>query len=121
MTTTKTAAAVADVLSQQAVTEALGSDVPPREAAERVTFATWAIVTGKSPGGIFNELPELDDDTATKMAERLSERAEGPITATDVKNARTIEELATVVREHLEEGQIDGFVRIIRARPRGFE
>ena len=41
----------------QEVTEALGADVPPREAAERVTFATWAIVTGKSPGGIFNALP----------------------------------------------------------------
>ena len=46
------------VLTQEAVTEALGSDVPPREAAERVTFATWAIVTGKSPGGIFNALPD---------------------------------------------------------------
>ena len=51
----------AQVLTQEAVAEALGSDVPPREAAERVTFATWAIVTGKSPGGIFNPLPTLDD------------------------------------------------------------
>jgi polyketide synthase 13 len=115
----KTAAAVADVLSQQAVTEALGSDVPPRDAAERVTFATWAIVTGKSPGGIFNELPGLDEETAAKMAERLSERAEGTITAEEVKSATTIEALASVVREHLEEGQMDGFVRIIRARPEG--
>ena len=67
----------AQVLTQEAVTEALGADVPPREAAERVTFATWAIVTGKSPGGIFNALPALDDETAEKMAQRLSERAEG--------------------------------------------
>ena len=44
------------------------SDVPPRDAAERVTFATWAIVTGKSPGGIFNDLPKLDDAAAAKMA-----------------------------------------------------
>jgi polyketide synthase 13 len=117
---TQSAAAVAaQVLNQQAVTEALGADVPPREAAERVTFATWAIVTGKSPGGIFNELPDLDDETATKMAERLSERAEGTITTEDVKSARTIEELATVVRQHLESGQIDGFVRTIRARQEG--
>ena len=65
------------MLTQEAVTEALGADVPPREAAERVTFATWAIVTGKSPGGIFNALPALDDETAEKMAQRLSERAEG--------------------------------------------
>jgi polyketide synthase 13 len=112
-------AAAAQTLNQQAVADALGSDVPPRDAAERVAFATWAIVTGKSPGGIFNELPKLDDAAATKMAQRLSERAEGPITADDVKAAATIEDLATTVREYLESGQIDGFVRIIRARPEG--
>jgi polyketide synthase 13 len=93
--------------------------VPPRDAAERVTFATWAIVTGKSPGGIFNALPELDDDTAAKMAQRLSERADGPISADDVKAAPTIEALATTVRDYLEAGQIDGFVRTLRARPEG--
>jgi polyketide synthase 13 len=112
-------AAAAQALNQQAVADALGSDIPPRDAAERVTFATWAIVTGKSPGGIFNALPKLDDDAAAKMAQRLSERAEGPITADDVKAAATIEELATTVREYLEAGQIDGFVRTIRARPEG--
>jgi polyketide synthase 13 len=52
----------------QQTVDALSTDVPPRDAAERVTFATWAIVTGKSPGGIFNPLPGLDDDTAAKMA-----------------------------------------------------
>ncbi len=113
------AAAAAQVLNQQAVADALGSDVPPREAAERVTFATWAIVTGKSPGGIFNALPTLDDETAEKMAQRLSERAEGTITAEDVKTAPTIEALATIVREHLEAGELDGFVRTIRAREEG--
>src|SRR5271165_6363974 len=112
-------AGAAQVLNQQAVAEALGSDVPPRDAAERVTFATWAIVTGKSPGGIFNELPKLDDAAAAKMAERLSERAEGEITSADVQAATTVEELATSVREFLEAGQIDGFVRTIRARPEG--
>jgi polyketide synthase 13 len=112
-------AAAAQALNQQAVTEALGSDVPPRDAAERVTFATWAIVTGKSPGGVFNPLPKLDDDAATKLAQRLTERAEGPISAEDVKSAATIEDLATTVREHLETGQIDGFVRTIRARTEG--
>ena len=90
-------------------------DVPPRDASERVTFATWAIVTGKSPGGIFNTLPELDDETAEKMAQRLSDRADGPITAAQVKASTTIEELADKVREYLEAGQIDGFVRTIRA------
>jgi polyketide synthase 13 len=112
-------AGAAQVLNQEAVAAALNSDIPPRDAAERVTFATWAIVTGKSPGGIFNDLPKLDDEAATKMAQRLSERAEGTITADDVKAAATIEELATTVREYLEAGQIDGFVRTIRARPEG--
>src|SRR6185312_5090203 len=103
------------VLTQEAVTEALGADVPPREAAERVTFATWAIVTGKSPGCIFNPLPALDDETAEKMAQRRSERAEATIAAEDVKTAPTIEALATIVREHLEAGELDGFVRTLRA------
>ena len=113
------AAAAAQVLNQQAVADALGSDVPPRDAAERVTFATWAIVTGKSPGGIFNALPALDDETATKMAQRLSERADGTITPEDVTTAPTIEALATTVRDYLEAGQLDGFVRVIRAPEEG--
>jgi polyketide synthase 13 len=112
-------AGAAQALNQQAVAAALNSDVPPRDAAERVAFATWAIVTGKSPGGIFNDLPKLDDASATKMAVRLSERAEGTITVDDVKAAETIEQLASTVREFLEAGQIDGFVRTIRARPEG--
>jgi len=107
-------AGAAQVLNQQAISEALNSDVPPRDAAERVTFATWAIVTGKSPGGIFNSLRELTDEEAQKMAQRLSERAEGTITAEDVKKAQTIEELSTTVREFLEAGELDGFVRTIR-------
>ncbi len=113
------AGAAAKALTQQAVVDALGTDVPPREAAERVTFATWAIVTGKSPGGIFNELPKIDADTATKIAARLTERCEGTITAEQVTAAPTIEALATTVREHLESGELDGFVRTIRARKEG--
>jgi polyketide synthase 13 len=112
-------AGAAAALNQEAVAKALNSDVPPRDAAERVTFATWAIVTGKSPGGIFNALPKLDDDTAAKMAQRLSERADGPISIDDVVGSPTIESLAEKVREHLEAGQIDGFLRTIRARPGG--
>jgi polyketide synthase 13 len=113
------ASLAAQVLTQEAVTEALGADVPPREASERVTFATWAIVTGKSPGGIFNPLPKIDDETAEKMAQRLTERAEGTITADDVKNSPTIEALATIVREYLEAGELDGFVRTLRAPQEG--
>ena len=111
-----TVAAASKVLTQEAVTEALGSDVPPRDAAERVTFATWAIVTGKSPGGIFNELPAVDHAVATKIAERLTERVdEGTVTAEDVRGAKTVEELATKVRDYLEGGKVDGFVRTLRA------
>jgi polyketide synthase 13 len=112
-------AGAAEALNQQAVAKALSADVPPRDAAERVTFATWAIVTGKSPGGIFNTLPKLDGDAAAKMAQRLSERAEGPITAEDVLTSENIEELADKVRGYLEAGQIDGFVRTLRPRPDG--
>ncbi|MGH7289651.1 MAG: thioesterase domain-containing protein, partial [Myxococcota bacterium] len=108
-------AGAAQVLNQKAISEALNSDVPPRDAAERVTFATWAIVTGKSPGGIFNPLRALSDEEAQKVAQRLTERAEGTITVDDVKKAQTIEELATTVREFLEAGELDGFVRTIRA------
>ena len=97
-------AGAAEALNQQAVAKALNSDVPPRDAAERVTFATWAIVTGKSPGGIFNTLPKLDGDAAAKMAQRLSERAEGPITAEDVLTSSNIEALADKVRGYLEAG-----------------
>lgn len=109
----------AGALSQEAVAKALNSDVPPRDAAERVVFATWAIVTGKSAGGIFNPLPKLDDEKAAKMAERLSERAEGPITVEDVQSSENIEALAEKVRNYLEAGVIDGFVRTLRARQEG--
>ncbi len=112
-------AVAAEALNQQAVAKALNSDVPPRDAAERVTFATWAIVTGKSPGGIFNPLPKLDTDAAAKMAQRLSERADGPISAEDVLASENIEALADKLRGYLEAGQIDGFVRTLRARPEG--
>jgi len=106
----------AEALNQEAVAKALNSDIPPRDAAERVTFATWAIVTGKSPGGIFNPLPKLDGDTAAKMAQRLSERADGPVTAEDVLTSANIEALAEKLRSYLEAGQIDGFVRTLRPR-----
>lgn len=109
----------AGALSQEAVAKALNSDVPPRDAAERVVFATWAVVTGKSAGGIFNPLPKLDDEKAAKMAQRLSERAEGPITVEDVQSSENIEALAEKVRNYLEAGVVDGFVRTLRPRQEG--
>ncbi|NLG54302.1 MAG: acyltransferase domain-containing protein, partial [Rhodococcus sp.] len=104
--------------SQEAMASAAGSDVPPRDAAERLTFATWAVVTGESAKGIFNTLPILTDDKAEALAKRLSERSGGEIDLDDVLDATTIEELANTVREHLEDaGKIDGLVRTLRARP----
>ncbi|MFE5701192.1 polyketide synthase Pks13 [Rhodococcus koreensis] len=106
--------------SKEAFAEATGTDVPPRDAAERLTFATWAVVTGESAKGIFNTLPILNDETAEKLAARLSERANGEITFDDVLDSTTIEELANVVRGFLEDsGKIDGLVRALRARPEG--
>nr|WP_179377653.1 polyketide synthase Pks13 [Rhodococcus sp. ACS1] len=106
--------------SKEAFAEATGTDVPPRDAAERLTFATWAVVTGESAMGIFNTLPILNDETAEKLAARLSERANGEITFDDVLDSTTIEELANVVRGFLEDsGKIDGLVRALRPRPEG--
>ncbi|MCQ4120501.1 polyketide synthase Pks13 [Rhodococcus tibetensis] len=106
--------------SKEAFADATGSDVPPRDAAERLTFATWAVVTGESAKGIFNTLPIVGDEVAEKLAARLSERANGEITFDDVLDATTIEELANVVRGFLEDsGKIDGLVRTLRARPEG--
>jgi polyketide synthase 13 len=109
----------APLLDPQSVADSLNCAVPPRDAAERLTFATWAIVTGKAPGGVFHDLPSLDDDAVAKVAQRLSERAQGIVTADDVKAAPTIEVLATAVRAFLEPRRLDGFVRTIRAREEG--
>ena len=112
-------AAQTDLGGKEAFAEAAGSDVPPRDNAERMTFATWAVVTKESAKGIFNTLPILDDETAEKLAARLTERAGGEITFDDVLDSETIEQLADKVRPHLEDGEIDGVVRNLRARPEG--
>ncbi|BDT93136.1 polyketide synthase PKS13 [Nocardia sputorum] len=95
-------------------------DVPPRDAAERLTFATWAVVTGKSAGGIFNTLPILDEDTAEKLAARLTERVKAEVTVDDVLDCETIEQLADIVRTLQDSGaDVDGFVRPLRPRAEG--
>ncbi|MEU8895076.1 polyketide synthase Pks13 [Nocardia sp. NPDC048505] len=95
-------------------------DVPPRDAAERLAYGTWALVTGKSAGGIFNTLPILEEDVAEKMAARLTERVGSEITVDDVLDSETIEDLANIVRELQDSGaEIDGFVRPLRARAEG--
>ncbi|MGW5386972.1 polyketide synthase Pks13 [Nocardia sp. NPDC003963] len=99
---------------------ATGADednVPPRDAAERLTYAAWATITGESAGGIFNTLPILDEDTAERLAARLTERVGAEITVDDVLDSETVEQLADVVRTLQDSGaDVDGFVRPIRAR-----
>ncbi|WP_019931905.1 polyketide synthase Pks13 [Nocardia sp. BMG111209] len=95
-------------------------NVPPRDAAERLTYATWATATGKSAGGIFDLLPAIDEELAGKLAERLSERVGATLDPVEVRAVRTIEQLSDIVRRHQEDGgSLDGFVRTLRARPDG--
>ncbi|MDO3647602.1 polyketide synthase Pks13 [Nocardia mangyaensis] len=95
-------------------------NVPPRDAAERLTYASWAVVTGTSPGGIFNTLPILEEEVAEKLAARLTERVGAEVTVDDVLDGETIEQLADVVRQLQDSGaDVDGFVRPLRARSEG--
>lgn len=89
--------------------------VAPRDASERLVFATWAKVTGKAAPGVTSELPAIDAETAEAVAERLSERSGATITATDVLNAATLEPLSDKVRETLET-EVEGNIRVLRAR-----
>ncbi|MEV6428497.1 polyketide synthase Pks13 [Nocardia sp. NPDC051463] len=123
--TTVQAAAAAVVAQDPAAVESVfgapqqadEDDVPPRDAAERLTFATWAIVTGKSAGGIFNTLPILEEELAEKLAARLTERVKAEVTVDDVLDCETIEQLADIVRELQDSGaDVDGFVRPLRPR-----
>ncbi|MBF6483773.1 acyltransferase domain-containing protein [Nocardia otitidiscaviarum] len=94
-------------------------NVPPRDAAERLTYATWAVVTGKSAGGIFNALPILDDQTMEKLAARLSERVKAQIDIEELRDAETIEKMADIVRGFQDKADVDGFVRTLRAKEPG--
>ncbi|MFD3705438.1 polyketide synthase Pks13 [Nocardia sp. NPDC058658] len=127
-------APVAESVSEPATTESAVADidyfadaaagdednVPPRDAAERLTYATWAVVTGASPGGIFNTLPILEEELAEKMAARLTERVGAEVTVDDVLDCETIEQLSDIVRGLQDSGaDVDGFVRPLRARVDG--
>ncbi|NNH74076.1 acyltransferase domain-containing protein [Nocardia uniformis] len=92
-------------------------NVPPRHAAERLVFAAWAMVTGKTPGGIFNNLPVLDEATMTKLAARLSERVKAEVDIEELRDCETIEQMAEIVARYQENGNdVDGFVRTLRAK-----
>ncbi|MBD0863031.1 acyltransferase domain-containing protein [Gordonia sp. zg691] len=109
-----------DITSQKAVAEAAGSDVPPRDAAERLTFGTYAVVTKTSAGGIFNKLPVLSEEMAQQLTDRLNERTGGDIDVEDILDSETIEDMSNYVREHLDAGaSTDGFLRYLRLVPEG--
>ncbi|MEZ5212327.1 polyketide synthase Pks13 [Gordonia sp. (in: high G+C Gram-positive bacteria)] len=104
-----------DLTDQTQVAAAAGADVPPRDAPERLTFGAYAVVTGKSAGGVFNKLPVLDEATAKKLTDRLNDRTGGNIDVEDILAAETIEEMSEYVRQHMEAAaDIDGFVRYLR-------
>ncbi|MFD6212204.1 polyketide synthase Pks13 [Nocardia salmonicida] len=130
---TAEAGGVAEAVAEQAPAESAVVDidyfadasadednVPPRDAAERLAYATWAVVTGTSPGGVYNTLPILEEEVAEKMAARLTERVKAEVTVDDVLDCESIEQLAEIVRNLQDSGaDVDGFVRPLRARTEG--
>ncbi|MEU1425829.1 polyketide synthase Pks13 [Nocardia sp. NPDC005746] len=111
---------VASYEASAPVAETDADNVPPRNAPERLVFATWALVTGKSAGGIFNALPKLDDETFGKLVARLSERAKAQIDPERIRGCETIEKMSDVVAEYQEHSDdVEGFVRTLRAKEAG--
>lgn len=95
-----------------------GVGVAPRDASERLVFATWATITGAAAAGVTSELPEISTEQAAEIAARLSERSGADVSVDDVKQAKTMEPLADIVREALET-EVEGNIRVLRARPEG--
>lgn len=105
-------------VEKQASAKPQGVGVAPRDASERLVFATWAGITGAAAHGVTSELPELSDEHADAIAKRLTERSGAEITAEQVKEAETLEPLANLVREGLE-SEVEGNIRVLRPRPEG--
>lgn len=103
----------ADQSEQSYATQAEGVGVAPRDAAERLVFATWASLTGRAAAGVTSTLPEISGEVAGKIAERLSERSGMNIGAELVGKAENLEEIANVVREGLET-DVEGNIRVLR-------
>ncbi len=97
---------------------AQGVGVAPRDASERMVFGTWAMITGAAAAGVTSPLPELTEQQAADIAERLTDRSGIEITAAEVRAAGTLEPLANQVREGLET-EVEGNVRVLRERPEG--
>lgn len=97
---------------------ATGGGVAPRDASERLVFATWAKVTGKAAQGVTSQLPGIDEEQARGIADRLTERSGAEVSAEDVLAAETLEPLSDKVRSSLE-SEVEGNIRVLRARPEG--
>lgn len=117
-TATAPAEAAASDADADADAGAQGVGVAPRDASERLVFATWAGLTGAAAAGITSTLPKIDVDTATAIAERLTERSSVEISTEQVLAAETLEPLSDLVREGLET-EVEGNIRVLRARPEG--
>ncbi|WPF68508.1 polyketide synthase Pks13 [Corynebacterium sp. 21KM1197] len=102
----------------EGASESQGVGVAPRDASERLVFATWAGLSGAAAAGVTSQLPEVSAEVAEAIAQRLSERAGVEITAEQVAQARTLEPLADLVREGLET-EVEGNIRVLRARAEG--
>ena len=92
--------------------------VAPRDASERLVFATWANITGAALPGVTHPLPEITSDQADQIAARLTERAGITVTAEHVGAAADLEALANIVREGLET-EVEGHIRVLRGRLEG--
>lgn len=97
---------------------ATGGGVAPRDASERLVFATWAKVTGKAAQGVTSQLPNIDEEHARGIADRLTERSGAEVSAEDVLAAETLEPLSEKVRSSLE-SEVEGNIRVLRSRPEG--
>ena len=93
--------------------EGEGVGVAPRDASERMVFGTWATFTGKAAAGVTSALPEVSEDVAQQIAQRLTERAGVEVTTADVRGAETLEPLADMVRRGLET-DVEGNIRVLR-------
>ncbi|MDO5511253.1 polyketide synthase Pks13 [Corynebacterium sp.] len=110
--------AATDVRDSAELAPPQGVGVAPRDAAERMVFGTWATITGRAPAGVTSQLPGISAETAQQIAERLSERVGAEIDPEVVAQAETLEPVANVVRDLLET-EVEGNIRVLRARPEG--
>ncbi|MBP3088525.1 alpha/beta fold hydrolase [Corynebacterium sp. sy017] len=97
---------------------ATGVGVAPRDASERLVFATWAGITGAAAAGVTSPLPDITQEIAEDIAQRLTQRSGADISPAHVLEARTLEPLANRVREALET-EVEGNIRVLRPRQEG--